>query len=252
MNTFLFIIIGLIVIFAFYKLFKLYKEAKNVEKEFISIVNHAFRTPLTRISWISRELEKTLNANDERLYQLQGIDNAVDKIISMVDSIVGIRDLAKTSGYDFKVVSIREIIENAISKYREIINKKGINFRISPMKNIPSMTVDLKKISFVIEEIIENAINYSQNGGNIFIDVYYNNKSLSIEVSDEGIGLTTIDKIRIFTKFYRNKKAKLMNTDGIGLSLFLCKQIIRKHKGKIYASSKGVDKGTSIVIILPL
>jgi len=251
MNIFIIFIISLIILFGFYKLAKIYLEDKKVEKDFISVVNHAFRTPLTRISWISKELEKTLNPNDERLVQLQGIDNATSKILNMVDSIVGIRDITKTSGYDFKVLSIREIIENSISKYREEINKKNIKFEILSFKNIPSLTLDLKKISYVIEEIIENAIEYSKNNDKILIEPLIRKNNVKIKITDSGIGLTMQDKIHIFSKFYRSKRAKLLNTDGIGLSLYLAKKIIKKHGGNIKALSNGDNSGTTIIIELP-
>jgi len=239
-----------VLVYITYKVIQLFKSEGKSEKDFISVVNHAFRTPLTRIVWITKELENDI-PNNEKLLHLQGIKNATDKILGMVDTIVGIRNIKDISSYDFKSVSIREIIENAIIKNREAITKKDIKFQISSFKDIPSLTLDLKKISSVIEEILENAVYYTPNGGSIKIQCESDRNKLSLSIADTGMGLTFKDRWGIFSKFYRNKRAKLYNTDGIGLSLYLAKEIIKRHHGLIKASSNGLNRGTTFTIILP-
>ncbi len=245
-------VLGIITIIVFYKLIKFYLNDRKVESDFISVVNHAFRTPLTRISWITKELEKDDISKNQKLLYLQGIENSTKKILRMIDSIVGIRDVNKKSGYNFKMTSMREIVEGAILKYREKINEKKINFKISTFKDIPLITLDLNKISFVIEEIIENSIFYSPNNGNIEIEPKATNSKITLSIKDNGMGMNSKDKRKIFSKFYRSKKAKLLNTDGIGLSLYLSKQIIKKHQGEITFSSMGEEKGSTFIIELPI
>lgn len=222
----------------------------KLEEEIISIVNHSFRTPLTNIMWQTKELENNIPQN-EKLLSLQNINNSTNKLLGIVDILVGIKNINNISDYFFEAVSIREIVEKSIPKYRDIINKKNITFQVSTFKDIPLLTVDLKKISFVIDTIIENAISYTKRDGKILIDCISNQKKLILYISDTGIGLSLIDKMMIFSKFYRNKKAKLMNTDGMGLRLYLSKQIIKRHNGKIYAKSNGIDEGATFFIELP-
>jgi len=222
----------------------------NLENEMISIVNHSFRTPLTNIIWHIKELEKNIPLNEKLLY-LQVINNESNKILGVVDVLVGIKNIKDISGYFFQAISIREIAEKSISKYRDKITKKNINFQVSTFKDIPLLTVDLKKISFVIDTIIENAISYTPKDGKILIDCISNNKKLVFYISDTGIGLSFIDKMMLFSRFYRNQKAKLMNTDGMGLRLYMSKQIIKRHGGKIYAKSNGLNEGTTFFIELP-
>lgn len=238
------------ILYICYKYIILTIREDRLEKEIISMVNHTFRTPLTNIIWDTKELEKNLPQNEKFLY-LQNIKNGVNKILNIVDILTGIKNIANTSGYFFEAISIREIVEKSIKKYRDEINKKNIIFQVSIFKDIPLLTIDLKKISFVIDTIIENAISYTQKDGRILIDCISNSKKLILFISDTGIGLGHIDKIMIFSKFYRNKKAKLMNTDGMGLRLYLSKQIIKRHGGKIYAKSNGLGEGTTFFIELP-
>ena len=229
-------------------IFKIKEE--ELEEEMISIINHSFRTPLTSIIWNVKELEQNLT-QDEKSLHLQQINNSTTKVLHVVDILVGIKDVKNTSGYVYQATSIREIIEQSLKKYSDIVNKKNITFQVSSFKDIPLLTVDLNKISFVIDTLIENAISYIKPEGKILIDGISNSGKLTLFISDTGIGLRFLDKIMIFSKFYRSKQAKLINTDGMGIRLYLSKEIIKRHNGKIYAKSNGQNKGSTFFIELP-
>jgi len=238
------------ILFICYKYIVSIMKEDQLEEEIVSIVNHSFRTPLTSMIWYMKELEKNIPQNEKMLY-LQSLNNGANKLLSVIDVLVGIKDVENTSGYYFEAISIREIVEKSIKKYRDKINKKNITFQVSTFKDIPLLTMDLKKISFVIDTIIENAVSYTKQNGKILIDSISGSKKLTLYISDTGIGLGLKDKIMLFSKFYRNHKAKLMNTDGMGLRLYLSKQIIKRHGGKIYAKSNGLNEGTTFFIELP-
>lgn len=233
-----------------YRYINLFVKINKLENEFSSIVNHTFRTPLTRILWLSKELEEDISLND-RLKHTQNITNAADRVLGIVDIVAGIKKISDISGYYFEATSIREITEKSIEKYRENIKNKNIIFKVSSFQDIPLLSVDLKKISFVIDALIENAVLYTPDNGKILIDCISDNKKLTFFISDTGLGLSVIDKLRIFSRFYRNKKAVLMNTDGMGLCLYLSKKIIERHRGKIYGKSEGRNKGSTFFIELP-
>ena len=220
------------------------------EYEFTSIVNHVFRTPITSILWSTKEIEKDITIN-ERLSYLQNITTSANKVLDILDIFAGIQDIRSTVGYKFEATSVRDMVEKAMVKYKEEISKKNITFQVSTFKDVPLITLDTKKIGFVIESVIENAIIYSQTGGKVIIDCISDKGKLSIYVADSGIGLDTKDKYKIFSKFYRGKRAASLYPDGTGLRLYLAKIILKRHSGKIYAKSKGVDKGTTIIIELP-
>jgi len=221
------------------------------EEEMFSIINHTFRTPLTSIIWHSKELEKNLPQNEKFIY-LQNLNNSANKLLDIVDILAGIKDFNNLSNYYFEAISIREIIEKSIKKYRDKINKKNINFQVSTFSDIPLITIDIKKISFVVDSLIENSVLYTQQNGRVVIDSIYNDNKITIYVNDTGIGLNLKDKLMLFSKFYRSQKAKSMNVDGTGLKLYLSKKIIKKHNGKIYAKSNGKNEGSTFFIKLPI
>lgn len=222
----------------------------QVEKEIISIVNHSFRTPLTGINWHVKELEKNIPQN-EKLMFLQNINNSVNKLLNVVDALVGIKNINDISGYYFEAISIREIVEKSIIKYRDIITKKNLDFQISSFKDMPLLSVDLKKITYVIDTLIENSITYTKKNGKILIDSISDSEKLILYISDTGIGLSWLDKMKLFSKFFRSSQAQLMYPDGMGLRLYLSKQIIKRHGGKIYAKSNGTNEGSTFFIELP-
>lgn len=233
-----------------YSYLNLYSKVSKLEYEFTSIVNHTFRTPLTRIMWLTKELEKDMSQKDRLLY-LQNTSNATTKLLEIVDLFVGIKNIKNTSSYFFEAISIRDIVEKSILKYREDINKKNLTFQVSTFKNIPLLTLDIKKISFAIDSVIENSILYSPKDSKIWIECTPNKKGLTLVISDNGMGMTFMEQLSMFKRFYRSKRAVLMNPDGMGLKLYLSKQIIKRHRGTIYATSPGVDKGTKFSIELP-
>ena len=244
----------LAIFYVFFLFVKFYLKNRKTEEEFTSIVNHTFRTPLTRINWISRELENINLSREERLMHIQNLNNATNKLLEIVDLIVGIKDIKDANKYSSKKASFRNIVEKSIEKHKDDILKKNISFKISSFNSIPLLVLDTSKISFVIDTVIENAIIYTPPGGGILIDCIFNQKSnkLLFFVGDTGIGLSFYDKMKIFSRFYRSSKAKVSYPDGMGLRLYLSKQIVKKHQGRIYAKSKGKNKGAVFFVELPL
>ncbi len=238
------------VFYFWFKYLSFYLNISKLENEFISIANHTFRTPLTGILWATKELDKDISQKERAIY-IENISKSTNRIVEVVDILVGIKTINNIATYNFQALSIRTIVENSIIKYKNEIIKRGLNFQVSTFKDVPLLTNDLKKISFVFDTIIENAIFYTPKNGKILIDFISNHEKITIFISDNGIGLTFIEKIRIFSIFYRSKRALLLNPNSMGLRLYLSKQIIARHKGKIYAKSNGENKGATFFIELP-
>lgn len=221
------------------------------EQDFTTIINHAFRTPLTRIAWIANELKPELSYDDRQAYT-KDIENATNRLLNVIDTIFGIKDIYNQSSYVWGAISIREIVEASLLKHSKLLNQKAINLKVSMFEKIPLLTADLKKVSFVIDVLIENAIMYTPTDGNISIDCKTNGNKMIFFVADKGIGIGLFEKMRLFGKFYRGKKAKSINPDGMGMGLYLSKIITERHHGKIYATSRGTDNGSTFYIELPL
>lgn len=241
------------ILYVLYLFLRFYFKNRKTEYEFTSIINHTFRTPLTKINWISKELENIDLTREERLSNIQNLNNATNKLLEIIDLIAGIKDIKNNQGYVMSKASFRDIVEKSIERYKDDITKKNIVFKISTFETIPLFVLDLSKISFAVDTLIENAIAYTPVGGSILIDCILKKKNtLLFYVADTGMGLNFYDKIKIFSRFFRSKKARLFHPDGMGLRLYLSKQIIKRHGGKIYAKSKGKNEGAVFFIELPI
>jgi signal transduction histidine kinase len=110
---------------------------------------------------------------------------------------------------------------------------------------------DTAHIRFVIKTIIENAIQYTKEGGNIHVTNTIDRNKIFFSVKDSGIGINPNEIKLIFSKFYRTEEARSMDTEGMGIGLFVSKEIINRHKGKILADSEGVGKGSTFSFWIP-
>lgn len=241
------ILLLLIVILRFLK-----REAEHnaTEKSLLSVINHTFRMPLTNIKWTSDFLLGDVS-RAEQIKFAQGISNSVDRLLEIIDILAGIKAVSNISSYNLKSVSLREIVESSIKKHGEKINEKKINLSVPVFLGIPLLVLDNKRISFAIDVLLENSIWYTKAGGNIKITCEEKGDKIFLTIEDDGLGLSWRDKRNLFKHFYRGEEAKKMNTDGMGLGLYLSKEIIKRHKGKIFAHSSGRDRGSIFSIVLP-
>lgn len=247
----IFLLVIFLIIALFYTVIVARKRAQN-EQTFFSIVNHAFRTPLTRIKWMSSILSKEGVTMKEQIDNAMGIENATNRLLEIIDILAGINDIKNISTYNFKAISLREMFEEAISKYRTTLNEKNIKLVMPTFQDIPLLTIDTKKIAFVIHTAIENSIIYNKSNGHIEIKAILLKNKVRIEIVDDGIGLSKKDKARVSKKFYRGDRAQKIHTDGMGLGLYLSKEIIKRHNGRLEMYSSGIDKGSVCDIELPV
>ncbi|MEK7646452.1 MAG: ATP-binding protein [Patescibacteria group bacterium] len=219
--------------------------------EFITTVTHKFRTPLTHIKWASENLSnRNLPAEDKT--QVEYIQNANSKLVELTNLLVNVSEEEKgTEDYRLKTNSISEIAETlAQSLIQESIAK-----HITLSKNIePNITsvFDEHRIRFVIQTLVENAINYTASGGTVRISLKKEAGHIVCSVTDSGIGIPAEEVPLLFSKFYRGTKAKVTDTEGMGIGLFMSKEIIEHHKGKIWVESAGLGTGSTFSFSLPI
>lgn len=224
------------------------QEADRLKYEFISVASHKLRTPLTYIRWeISNIIESSkgkLSVKTEA--SLDKINEASMRLIKISDILLEASSQeADSSYYNFDEMDIKESVEKIINEFRSLISQKKISLSVKIDDDVSKVYADIKQIETVVNGLIENAVMYTPDGGNILI--YLRNKkhnNIMFSIEDSGIGLTKREKAQIFSKFFRSHKALLTDTEGLGLALFLAKGIIDKHKGKMGVTSKGLGKGS--------
>lgn len=242
---------GMIAVSSAIIVWKKIRETDILKDEFINIIMHRFRTPITYIKW-SVEMLKTLSTNEEQKKELDNIEEENTVLVGLTDTLVNLANIGgNEKSYALTEENLAEIIKKVINKKKVRINAKKITIDTEFENNLPPVNVDLKRIEFVIETIIDNAITYTPDEGNIKLSIKLDDKKLIFSVKDNGVGISKKDLPRIFIKFFRGDGVKI-DTEGMGIGLFISKDIMRRHGGTISVESDGLGKGAKFSIDLPL
>jgi len=230
------------------------KRIENMKTEFVSLAAHQLRTPLSGIKWaLKMLLEGNLGKiTGKQKKFINGSYKANEKMILLVNDLLNVTSieegrylLKKTS------VNIKDVIRSSINLYKKEIRSKRIKFKLKePKEQLPEVMADKEKINLVIENLLENAVRYTRLGGKIIITLKKYKKEIKFSIEDDGMGIPQSQQERVFTKFFRASNIVHVDTEGRGLSLYIVKNIIEAHKGRIWFKSKE-GKGSKFYFTLP-
>jgi PAS domain S-box-containing protein len=230
------------------------KMIERMKTEFVSISAHQLRTPLSAIKWTLKmfldgelgEITKEQREFLEKIYQSN------ERMINLINDLLNVTRIEE-GRYLYRPVlaDIIQICQSVIDSYREEIEKKKLKFEFKRPKELPKVRVDVEKISLAIQNLLENAIKYNRKGGEIEIVLREKEKEIEFSIRDTGIGIPRDQQNRVFTKFFRAPNAMKMETEGSGLGLFITKNIIETHGGRIWFESEE-GKGTTFYFTLPV
>ncbi|MEK7642104.1 MAG: HAMP domain-containing sensor histidine kinase [Patescibacteria group bacterium] len=221
--------------------------------EFITIVAHKFRTPLTHIKWSTDELAST-EQDPYRKQTLQDIQKSNEKLIKLTNTLVEITDSENdtSSLYAFERTNICDFTKTIVEQIKDEFHEKNIFFSMQCLPEPLFAKIDTQRMEFVLQTMLENAKNYTSPGKNVDISIGRDGRKALISVADNGIGIDKKDLPLIFTKFFRTPNAKSADTEGFGVGLYLAQSIAKRHKGSIEVYSDGIGKGSVFTIVIPL
>jgi len=229
------------------------KTVEKLKTEFVSLSAHQLRTPLSAIKWtLKMLLEGDLGEiTPEQREYLEKIYQSNERMINLINDLLNVTRIEE-GRYIFTLspTDLEKIVENFLVFYKDEIKKKNLSVDFSKEK-IPVLNLDQEKISLAIQNLLENAIKYTLPGGKIKIFLGQKEGNVFFSVQDSGIGIPESQKERIFTKFFRGANAIRIETEGSGLGLFITKNIIEAHGGKIWFESKE-GKGSTFYFTLPI
>jgi len=230
------------------------KEVDLMKSEFISTVSHEFRIPLTSIKgYVDLVLEGDAgDINETQQEFLAIVKKNSDRLINLINDFLDISRI-ESGRIQFKMVSlnIEEVIEEVIVSFRELMERKGMILNLSIPKGLPRVRADHDRIIQVLNNLVSNAIKYTDAGGKITVAVGQDGNHLVINVSDTGIGISPEDQRNLFDKFYRVDSTLTQEIGGSGLGLSICKTIVERHDGSIWVNSE-VGKGSTFSFSLPV
>ncbi len=234
------------------------KEIERLKTEFVSIAAHQLRTPLSAIKWTLQMLRDS-SASKLSFDEKELLDKGYQSNERMINLINDLLDVARIEEgrlvYRSDYYSLEDIAREAFASMEELAKKKKIKLIFKESKKVlPEIRLDREKILLVMQNLLDNAIRFNNPGGKaeISVDRKKDNKNeLEITVKDDGIGIPRARHDRIFKKFFRADNAILHETEGTGLGLFICKNIIEAHGGEIWFESRK-GEGTTFCFSLPI
>ncbi len=231
------------------------KMIEKMKTEFVSLAAHQLRTPISAIKWTLRMIldgdlgEITKEQRDflEKTY----LSN--ERMINLINDLLDVARIEE-GRYLYKPIfaHIEDVVQFVINSYKTEIERRKINFNFKkPEKKSPRIKIDVEKIRLAIQNILDNAIKYTLPGGTVTVSLKYDKKEIELSVRDSGVGIPRDQQERVFSKFFRGVNVTKMETDGSGLGLYITKNIIEAHGGKIWFESEK-NKGTAFHLTLPI
>ncbi|WP_109830807.1 response regulator [Reichenbachiella versicolor] len=223
------------------------------KSHFFVNISHEIRTPLTLISGynesISDILEKT--SNKKILYANQAIDNQCQKIKSIVDSVVDLSKLdLKALSLDLKIIQLNTFIRRIYKAFKLPYDNKQVGLALIDEAPDLFIQADALYLERAFNNILNNALKYTEAGQNVVILLKIEHDTAYIEVNDEGMGIPEDEVDKVFERFYQVKDNLVNQTGGSGIGLAFSKEIISLHEGNITVKSK-LNEGSSFIISLP-
>lgn len=223
---------------------------------FVSNVSHELRTPLTSVKSYLEALDDGALSEPVAPDFVKVSLNETNRMMRMVTDLLSLSRIDnETSQLEIELTNFTAFITFILNRFDKIKSqsqedtKKYELIREYPITPI-WVEIDTDKMTQVIDNILNNAIKYSPDGGKIKVGMRTTDAQLIISISDEGLGIPKKDLPRIFDRFYRVDKARSRAQGGTGLGLAIAKEIVKQHKGFIWAKSE-YGKGSTFTIVLP-
>ena len=227
------------------------KEMEKKQLDFVGNLSHEIKTPITAITGFSETLlDGALDDKEVSKQFIEIIHDESTKLSNLVDDMITISRLNEHGSLNIELVNIFKLVKDTLQLFSHEIEKKGLNVRIEIDEEL-SLYCDKLKLKHIITNLIQNAIRYNLENGEIKIKVQNDKKNEWVFViSDTGIGISDEDKERIFERFYRVDKSHSKTVGGTGLGLAVVKESVDALSGRIKVKSQ-INKGTTFYVILP-
>ncbi|MBC7877151.1 MAG: GAF domain-containing protein [Anaerolineales bacterium] len=233
-------------------------EVDRLKSEFVATVSHELRTPMTAIKGYVDIL--TMGAagalNENQAHFLSVVRNNIDRLNTLVSDLLDISRIeAGRITLNPQSVDLHEIAEDVVADVlrRSQNEEKPIAMSLDAPKKLPSVIGDSERVRQILDNLVDNAYNYTPNNGTIRVNIHQENGEVQVDVQDNGIGIASEDQTRIFERFFRGEHPLVLATPGTGLGLPIVRQLVEMHKGRLWMTSTGVPgEGSTFSFTLPI
>ena len=227
------------------------KEVEQLQHDFVSIVSHELRGPLTAI----KGFVKTLIAKSENLPEetrrefLETINEQADRLNQLVEDLLNVSHIeSRRLKIKLQNLDLAELTGKLVKQFRTKWGDRRI--KVEAPSELPMVRADQSKVEEVLVNLIDNAVKYSPKGGQVKVSMHPQNGEIEVAVEDSGIGIAPEDAAKLFEKFHRVASPETRDIGGSGLGLYIVKSLIEAHGGRILVTSApGV--GSTFTFSLP-
>lgn len=230
------------------------EELDKVRSEFLSFASHQVKAPMTAVKgFASMIYEGSFGKVSEKAGEAaKRIQESADRLIALVNNLLDLRQIEQDKlEFNFERLNLGELIEDIVEEFKQLAEKNKLQLIFNPPKEKIVIQADPHKFRQVIQNIIHNAIQYTEKG---WVEVSVqkeDNKNVLISVSDSGRGISKQLLPNLFKQFSRDSKLA-KELQGTGLGLYIAKKIVDGHNGKIWAESRGVNQGSTFYVRMPI
>lgn len=221
------------------------------QKEFLALVAHELRNPLTPLG-VAASLLSSSNPIDLKRMQL-----IVEQQITHITRLVGdLLDLSRSSTgklrLHFRTIDLAKVIDDAINVSRPAMDARLQHFRVDLPLQPVALEADAIRLNQILSNLLDNASKYTPDGGEISLVVHSHKDEVVIHVRDNGIGISQGALPRVFEPFAQDSHATGFNGQGLGIGLTVVKELVEAHDGTVVVASGGIGLGSEFIVTLPL
>ncbi|QDT32915.1 Alkaline phosphatase synthesis sensor protein PhoR [Thalassoglobus polymorphus] len=229
------------------------RRLENIRQEFVSNVSHELKTPLTSIqAYAETLLSGAIDDPDHNRKFLKGIEEQATRLHALILDLLRISRIESGADtFEVSTVPLVETVELCIREHAAICNTKSIQLSMQTHTGEIYVLADPEGLQTILNNLIDNAINYTPSGGQVSVDWAVQNSMVSIKVKDTGIGIPKDHQKRVFERFYRVDKARSREMGGTGLGLSIVKHLAQEFGGEAEVNSEP-GQGSTFTVRLPL
>lgn len=229
------------------------RKLERVRRDFVANVSHEFRTPLTAIQGFAETLlAGAIDDPQNRLRFLEIILDHSRRLARLTDDLLKLSKMdAERLELEIRRLSVLQFVESCIETTQRPAAEKDLRISVNVRETLPDIAADRRLLAEVLQNLLDNAIQYTPSGGQIMVSACANGNEVTFTVSDTGIGIPRADQPRIFERFYRVDVARSREVGGTGLGLSIAKHLVEAHGGRIWVESE-VGQGSQFHFTVPV
>lgn len=226
------------------------KELDRIKSEFVSVVSHDLRSPLTAILGYVELLSRVGPINEAQSEFIRRVQNNVHHIAALINDLL---DLGRIeAGFDQEMESyyLSALVRDVVEGVRPTSEEKNQTLELKLAPHLPPNWGNPLRLRQAINNLVGNAIKYTPKGGTVVVETQQEADQIVMRVCDSGVGVPLADQPYIFDKFYR-AEAVADSHRGTGLGLSIVKSVVERHQGRVWVESE-LGKGSTFSVVLPI